>query len=73
MAMTLHWIIEIPDSRRLVLQLPEEVPAGHAEIVVQVSTTGAKRPLSTAGNLLRSQYVGMWKDREDLEKDGRIE
>jgi hypothetical protein len=57
---------EIPASRELRITLPADVPTGSAEIVITVSSCGS-RPLSTFGDLLRSEFFGMWRDRADIE------
>jgi hypothetical protein len=56
---------DIPPSRELLITLPPEVPAGPAEIVVVVSPS---RPsdLSTLGELVNSEFFGIWKDRSDI-------
>jgi hypothetical protein len=48
----------------LVIALPEDVPEGPAEIVVAVSSPASKS--STFGELLDSEFFGMWRDREDI-------
>lgn len=57
---------EIPASRELRIMLPPDVPTGSAKIVITVSPCGS-RPHSTFGDLLHSEFFGMWRDRADIE------
>lgn len=56
----------IPPDHRLLLEVPEEVPAGPAEVVVRpiIETTLPVR--GTGGDLLASGLFGIWKDRTDV-------
>jgi len=55
----------IPADHRLVVEVPEHVPAGPAEIVVRpVEPGGTER--GTAADLLASGLFGIWKDRTDI-------
>lgn len=65
MAKTLNLNAEIPPNRELRITLPSDVPPGPAEIVLIVSPsipTGG----STLGALAGSDFLGLWKDRQDL-------
>ncbi len=66
MAHTLHFKADIPTSRRLEIILPNEVPAGEADVVVTVSPKDQDRR-STASDLLSSEILGMWSDRDDID------
>lgn len=56
----------IPEDHRLVIQIPPDMPAGPAEVVVTaVLPEEAEHPW-TLGDLLASGLVGMWKDRADI-------
>ncbi|MGO9270568.1 MAG: hypothetical protein ACLQOO_10000 [Terriglobia bacterium] len=57
---------EIPANRELRITLPADVPPGSAAIVVTVSSPGPSTA-STFGDLLESEFFGMWADREDIE------
>ena len=57
---------DIPPSRELRITLPADVPTGSAKVVITVSPCGS-RPLSTFGDLLHSEFFGMWRDRADIE------
>ena len=57
----------IPDDHRLILDVPPDMPAGPAEVVVTAMPSAeAERPW-TLGDLLMSGIVGVWKDRTDIE------
>lgn len=55
----------IPKDRKLSIELPPQVPTGAAELVVIVSPASLPRG-KTAGDLLNSPLVGMWKGRTDI-------
>ena len=55
----------IPDSRRLEVALPPDVPSGEADIVVVV-VPKRSRARSTGMDLLASEVFGMWADRTDI-------
>ena len=54
---------EIPPDRELRITLPTEVPTGSAAIVVTITSPGPSTP-STFGDLLNSEFFGMWRDRD---------
>jgi hypothetical protein len=56
----------IPDDHRLVVDLPPDLPAGPAEVVVTPVPAEEARQAWTLGELLTSDLVGMWKDRTDI-------
>ena len=55
----------VPADHRLVVQVPEDVPAGPAEVVVR-SVDAPSVAQGTAANLLASGLFGIWKDRTDI-------
>jgi hypothetical protein len=57
--------VEIPTSRELRVTLPQEIPVGPAQLSI---TTGIDQPVQgkTFGAFLRSEYVGLWRDREEI-------
>jgi hypothetical protein len=57
---------EIPANRELRITLPADMPTGSAAIVVTVSLPGPSTR-STFGDLLESEFFGMWRDRADIE------
>jgi hypothetical protein len=56
---------EIPDSRRLVLDLPPETPVGPVEIVIRPAGERVS-PVIMAGEVLHSAMFGFWRDRDDI-------
>ncbi len=55
----------VPANRELTVHLPDDVPEGAADITVTVEP--ADEPgLRTLGDLLDSEFFGMWRDREDI-------
>ena len=66
MLKTLILNTEIPANRELRITLPEDVPTGSAAIIVTVSFPGPSTAL-TFGDLLSSEFFGMWRDRADIE------
>jgi Tfp pilus assembly ATPase PilU len=57
---------EIPASRELRITLPADVPTGSASIIIMVSPSGS-RTSTTFGDLLTSEFFGMWRHRADIE------
>jgi hypothetical protein len=57
---------DIPVSRELHITLPADVPTGSAAIVIMVSPTGFSTS-PTFDDLLKSEFLGMWGDRADIE------
>ena len=55
----------VPADHRLVVQVPEEVPAGPAEVVVR-SVEAPSVARGTAADLLASGLFGIWKNRTDI-------
>jgi hypothetical protein len=66
MVKTVSFNTEIPANRELRITLPADVPAGSAAVVVTVSSPGPSTA-STFGDLLNSEFFGMWRDRADIE------
>jgi Tfp pilus assembly ATPase PilU len=56
---------DIPASRELRITLPPDVPTGSAAIVIMVSPSGSGTS-ATFGDLLNSEFLGMWRDRADI-------
>jgi len=63
---TISLYSEIPANRELRITVPADVPAGSAAIAVTISCPGPSTP-STFGDLLKSEFFGMWRDRADIE------
>ena len=65
MVRTVNLTTDIPASREIHITLPADVPLGPAEVVVVVSSSAPIMP-STLGDLLNSEFFGMWRDRTDI-------
>jgi hypothetical protein len=65
MIRTISLNADIPGDRELRIALPPDVPAGPAEIVLVVSPS-ASTDARTLGDLVRSEFFGMWRDRADI-------
>jgi hypothetical protein len=65
MVKTLNLNAEIPPNRELHISLPMDVPTGPAEVVIVISSPTNMKS-STLGDLLRSEFFGMWRDRTDI-------
>ena len=64
MVKTFSITADVPPDRGVRIVLPNDVPIGPAEIVVVVaSRTGTAH---TLGDLARSPFFGMWRDRDDI-------
>jgi hypothetical protein len=67
--MTIEQTVEIPASRRLTLEIPEEVPVGRVRVFIQFPSNEGDIPPEDRGqsrseafrNALRRAY-GAWKD-----------
>jgi hypothetical protein len=57
----------IPADHRLAVDLPPEIPAGPAEVVVTALAPGEAGRAWTLGDLLGSGLVGLWSDRKDIQ------
>jgi hypothetical protein len=62
---TVHLTADVPDSREISLTLPDEVPVGPVELTLLIRPQGAEIP-STFLDLSRSEFFGMWRDRDDI-------
>ena len=56
----------IPEDHRLVVDVPRDLPAGPAEVVVTALSPSETDHPWTVGDLLASGLVGMWEDRTDI-------
>lgn len=56
----------IPEDHRLGVEVPAEIPAGPAEVVVTALGPGEAGRVWTLGDL-GSGLVGLWSDRTDIE------
>ena len=60
-----NFTTDVQSDRQIHLTLPSDVPTGLTEIVVVVSPQASTRA-HTLGELLHSEFFGMWRDREDI-------
>jgi len=72
--MTITQTVDIPENRRLVIEVPHEVPAGKARLYIQFpvqqdAQTGGTVPAETKGQISNdafrnalSRAQGAWKD-----------
>ena len=58
--------VVIPTDRQLHISVPEDVTLGPAEVVVVIVPEAMPEKRGTAGDLLRSPLLGIWKDRTDI-------
>jgi hypothetical protein len=65
MLKTITITTEIKSDREVHITLPDDTPLGPAEIVVIVSPAPSQQA-QTLGDLLQSEFFGMWQDREDI-------
>ncbi len=56
---------EIPPSRELRITLPDDVPTGTASIVIRFAPSTTSTAV-TFGDLLNSEFFGVWRDRTDI-------
>ena len=64
MTKTLQLTAEIPPNREILIQVPLDFPTGLARVVLESAPeTGGH----TLGELARSEFFGLWKDRSDIE------
>ncbi len=56
----------IPPNRGISITLPSDIPLDPAGIVVVVAPCAATEG-HTPGELLKSEYLGMWQDWDDIE------
>ena len=66
---TLNIKINIPPDRKLLVDLPKDIPIGPAEIVLVVSPGNDASKIQkgiTAREILNSPIFGAWKDRKDI-------
>lgn len=62
MTLTTH----IPATRRVQIDLPDDIPTGPVEMVIVVTPQSPQRE-HTLGELLASEFFGLWRDRRDLD------
>ncbi len=57
---------EVLPNREVHVTLPPDAPIGPADVVVIVVPKEAP-PVRTLGDLAASEFIGMWRDRTDIE------
>lgn len=62
---TINFTTEVPLNREVRIKLPDDVPPGPAELVVVIASQ-APTAGHTLGDLARSEFFGMWRDRMDI-------
>jgi hypothetical protein len=65
MVRTVRVAANVSPEREVRITLPNDVPLGPADIVVVV-VSRAEGAARTLGDLARSEYFGMWRDRVDI-------
>jgi hypothetical protein len=65
MIKTINLTTDVPPNHEVRLTLPSDVPTGPAEIVVTI-TSRTDDAAHTLGELLHSEFFGMWRDRTDI-------
>ncbi len=65
MTRTLQLKTRIPDSREVMIRLPQDIPSGDARILVEIISEAPSQE-RTLRDLGRSEYFGMWRDRSDI-------
>lgn len=65
MIRTLNLLTEVRSNREVRITLPGDIPLGLVEMVIVVAPQ-VSNGHSTLGDLLRSEFFGMWRDRTDI-------
>jgi hypothetical protein len=65
MIKTIDFTTEVTTDREIYVRLPEDIPAGPTRFLIFLMSSEEKS-LKTLGDLLNSEFFGMWKDRSDI-------
>jgi hypothetical protein len=65
MTRTLRIQTDIPADHEVQITLPLDVPTGPAELEIVVRS-GNGQESGTCADFLKSDFFGMWKDRDDI-------
>ena len=65
MIRTINLTTNVPPNHEIRLTLPADVPTGPTEILVTI-TSRPDNAAPTLGELLESEFFGMWRDRTDI-------
>jgi hypothetical protein len=67
MTQTIALKVDVPKSRELSIRLPDDVRPGPAEMLITITSSGPQSAsIATLGDLARSEFFGMWRERQDL-------
>ena len=66
MIRTINLTTDVPADRQMHILLPDDVPTGPAEIIIVVASHAPNIP-KTLGDLGKSEFFGMWRDRNDIQ------
>ena len=66
MMKTVTLATDIAPDREIRITLPSDIPLGPADVVLVVAPRAAVAE-HTLGDLLKSEFFGMWKDRDDID------
>ncbi len=64
MTRTVQLTAEIPANREVLIQVPGDFPTGKARVLLETMSRNRAR---TLGELAKSEYFGIWKDRSDIQ------
>jgi len=56
----------VTSQRTLTVRVPEDIPAGPAEVIIVFAPETTPQHRSTLGDLQTSEFFGMWRDRTDM-------
>ncbi len=58
----------IPQNHKLMIDIPNDLPTGPAEVVVVIVPENSKfeKRGKTAGDMIKSPLFGIWKNRKDI-------
>lgn len=65
MMRTFNVTANVQPNHQVLFTLPSDVPTGLIEMVVVIDSQASPRS-HTLGDLLHSEFIGMWRDREDI-------
>ncbi len=66
MIRTISLTADVSPKREVRIVLPSDVPLGPTEIVVVMVPRPPSAAARTLGDLARSEFFGMWRDRADI-------
>lgn len=67
MTKTINVTTEIPPNREVTITLPNDFPVGPVRLMVTATTSAEETaPSHTLGDLLNSEFFGVWRERTDI-------